>query len=200
MTLHLPPNSPHVWSNLQLFGPDIEWKIRLTIYHIPRIMVPVRTWQQRQQLVEYHRSHGEIIIYLGVSFKLFHECCWWKWIIQDYYVLKKKKDGIVWRPCLLGPPPHPAYINNDVHPFPQVDFLANREPLICLARPGVTWRGQDFWPTSEGMDAKCFSDQCQSVEQHLTSLKWKCYIWGDIELIKPTLLMWWIAYIYELKM
>lgn len=89
---------------------------------------------------------------------------------------KKKKDGIVWRPCLLGPPPHPAYINNDVHPFPQVDFLANREPLICLARPGVTWRGQDFWPTSEGMDAKCFSDQCQSVEQHLKSLKWKLHL------------------------
>lgn len=32
------------------------------MYHIPRMMVPVRTWQQRQQLVEYHRSHGEIII------------------------------------------------------------------------------------------------------------------------------------------
>ncbi|CAB1421918.1 unnamed protein product [Pleuronectes platessa] len=26
------------------------------------MMVPVRTWQHRQQLVEYQRSHGEIII------------------------------------------------------------------------------------------------------------------------------------------
>lgn len=45
----------HVW--------DLTWdeKKGLTIYHIPKIMVPVRTWQQRQQLVEYHRSHGEII-------------------------------------------------------------------------------------------------------------------------------------------
>lgn len=41
--------------------------MRLTIYHIPRIIVPVRTWQQRQQLVEYHRSHGEIIVSLGVD-------------------------------------------------------------------------------------------------------------------------------------
>lgn len=31
------------------------------------MMVPVRTWQQRQQLVEYHRSHGEIIIFLLVG-------------------------------------------------------------------------------------------------------------------------------------
>lgn len=38
-------------------------------------MVPVRTWQQRQQLVEYHRSHGEIIFYPALNFKLFHECC-----------------------------------------------------------------------------------------------------------------------------
>lgn len=36
-------------------------------------MVPVRTWQQRQQLVEYQRSHGEIILYLGVNVALFHE-------------------------------------------------------------------------------------------------------------------------------
>lgn len=38
----------------------------LTMYQIPKMMVPVRTWQHRQQLVEYQRSHGEIII-LSVS-------------------------------------------------------------------------------------------------------------------------------------
>lgn len=38
----------------------------LTMYQTPRMMVPVRTWQHRQQLVEYQRSHGEIII-LSVS-------------------------------------------------------------------------------------------------------------------------------------
>lgn len=49
-------------------------KTCLTIYHIPRIMVPVRTWQHRQQLVEYHRSHGEIIFNAAV-WSLFHEGC-----------------------------------------------------------------------------------------------------------------------------
>lgn len=32
------------------------------MYQTPRMMVPVRTWQHRQQLVEYQRSHGDIII------------------------------------------------------------------------------------------------------------------------------------------
>lgn len=45
------------------------------MYHIPRMMVPVRTWQQRQQLVEYHRSHGEIIVYPAMNVTLMHECC-----------------------------------------------------------------------------------------------------------------------------
>lgn len=47
----------------------------LTMYHIPRMMVPVRTWQHRQQLVEYHRSHGEIILGTVSIWKLVHECC-----------------------------------------------------------------------------------------------------------------------------
>lgn len=34
----------------------------LTMYQTPRMMVPVRTWKHRQQLVEYQRSHGDIII------------------------------------------------------------------------------------------------------------------------------------------
>lgn len=32
------------------------------MYQTPRMMVPVRTWQHKQQLVEYQRSHGDIII------------------------------------------------------------------------------------------------------------------------------------------
>lgn len=32
------------------------------MYQTPRMMVPVRTWQHRQQLAEYQRSHGEIIV------------------------------------------------------------------------------------------------------------------------------------------
>lgn len=32
------------------------------MYQTPRMMVPVRTWQHRQQLVENQRSHGEIIL------------------------------------------------------------------------------------------------------------------------------------------
>ena len=32
------------------------------MYQTPRMMVPVRTWQHRQQLVEDRRSHGEISI------------------------------------------------------------------------------------------------------------------------------------------
>lgn len=39
----------------------------LTMYQTPRMMVPVRTWQHRQQLVEYQRSHGEIIILSRLS-------------------------------------------------------------------------------------------------------------------------------------
>lgn len=34
----------------------------LTMYQTPRMMVPVRTWQHRQQLVENQRSHGDIIL------------------------------------------------------------------------------------------------------------------------------------------
>ena len=37
------------------------------MYQTPRMMVPVRTWQHRQQLVEYQRSHGEIIILSDLS-------------------------------------------------------------------------------------------------------------------------------------
>lgn len=37
------------------------------MYQTPRMMVPVRTWQHRQQLVEYQRSHGEIIILSALS-------------------------------------------------------------------------------------------------------------------------------------
>lgn len=49
------------------------------MYQMPKIMVPVRTWQQRQQLVEYQRSHGEIILKCSsrepeTSTNL-HECC-----------------------------------------------------------------------------------------------------------------------------
>lgn len=44
------------------------------MYHIPRIMVPVRTWQHRQQLVEYQRSHGEIILAMVPIWRLVHEC------------------------------------------------------------------------------------------------------------------------------
>ena len=54
ISTHISHTSPHS-------GPKSNENTWLTIYHIPRIMVPVRTWQQRQQLVEYHRSHGEII-------------------------------------------------------------------------------------------------------------------------------------------
>ncbi|KAF0044971.1 hypothetical protein F2P81_001500 [Scophthalmus maximus] len=32
------------------------------MYQTPRMMVPVRTWQHMQQLVENQRSHGYIII------------------------------------------------------------------------------------------------------------------------------------------
>lgn len=32
------------------------------MYQTPRMMVPVRTWQHRQQLVENQRSHGDIIL------------------------------------------------------------------------------------------------------------------------------------------
>lgn len=39
----------------------------LTMYQTPRMMVPVRTWQHRQQPVEYRRSHGEIIIFPALS-------------------------------------------------------------------------------------------------------------------------------------
>lgn len=37
------------------------------MYQTPRMMVPVRTWQHRQQLVEYQRFHGEIIILRALS-------------------------------------------------------------------------------------------------------------------------------------
>lgn len=41
---------------------DTDREAVLTMYQTPRMMVPVRTWQHRQQLVEYQRSHGEISI------------------------------------------------------------------------------------------------------------------------------------------
>lgn len=53
-----PTSEPHS----RTFGPDKERKTAPTMYQTPRMMVPVRTWQHRQQLVEYHRSHGEIIL------------------------------------------------------------------------------------------------------------------------------------------
>ncbi len=43
-------------------GAESDRQAVLTMYQTPRMMVPVRTWQHRQQLVEYQRSHGEIII------------------------------------------------------------------------------------------------------------------------------------------
>lgn len=118
------------------FGPDIERKIRLTIYHIPRIMVPVRTWQQRQQLVEYHRSHGEIIIYPGVCFKLFHECC----RKMNYKRLQRPRtatSSVCLRRCSL---------------VSASGVLPNREPLIWLI-PESRDQGR-ILTNIRGMDAK----------------------------------------------
>lgn len=39
-----------------------EAEAGLTMYQTPRMMVPVRTWQHRQQLVEYQRSHGDTTV------------------------------------------------------------------------------------------------------------------------------------------
>ncbi|KAM7382441.1 hypothetical protein PAMP_002169 [Pampus punctatissimus] len=44
------------------------------MYQTPRMMVPVRTWQHRQQLVENQRSHGEIIILSAVFVKRRARC------------------------------------------------------------------------------------------------------------------------------
>lgn len=65
-------------------------------------MVPVRTWQQRQQLVEYHRSHGEIILYLRVNVTLVHE--------DEYNDVLIKNKVVQTASLLLGRPPHPAYV------------------------------------------------------------------------------------------
>ncbi|MFT7816225.1 hypothetical protein AGIG_G22011 [Arapaima gigas] len=40
---------------------------QLTMYQTPRMMVPVRTWQQKQQLVETQRSHREIIVHVRAA-------------------------------------------------------------------------------------------------------------------------------------
>lgn len=72
VSFSLPARFPPASEPLRV-GAEEAHKGAPTMYQMPRMMVPVRTWQHRQQLVEYHRSHGEIILVTVATWKLVHE-------------------------------------------------------------------------------------------------------------------------------
>lgn len=110
-------------------------------------MVPVRTWQHRQQLVECHRSHGEIITNVGQNVTLFHEC---RQKTRDSTRPRPKKQRRSGRTVGVRVPGTAATSSICLHRCSAVSVLLLRtgEPFYM---PGsLTWPGQDGCPSDEG--------------------------------------------------